>query len=84
MAWEEEIQKTQNIFGDVGGLIETGLGIFGSVKETIYPAWSQSPPAPTPTPEPIAAQPIVLGGLSLTPKVIIAALVIGYLLLAKK
>lgn len=87
MAYEDDIQKVKSIFGDVGGLLDTGISIFGRAKETLYPSWSQSPPAPSPTPEPIAAQPIVVGGVPLSfdnPLVIVAIVAIGYLMLAKK
>jgi len=86
MAYEDDIQKVKSIFGDIGGIVESGISLFGRVKETLYPAWSQSPPAPSPTPEPISAKPIV-GGVPLTfdnPLVIVAIVAIGYFLLAKK
>jgi len=85
MAWEEDIQKVKGIFGDISGLIETRADIFGQAKEVFYPAWSQSPPAPVKTAEPIAIKPIVAGApLSLqNPLVIVGLIVIGYLWLKK-
>jgi len=85
MAFDQDIQKVKSIFGDISGLIESGAGVIGQAREAVSPAWSQSPPAPVKTPEPIAAGPIVAGTpLSLqNPLVIVGLLVIGYLWLKK-
>ena len=86
MAWEEEIQKTRSIVGDIGGVIGQGLGIFSKVKDTLYPTYSQSPPPP----EPVAAKPVVGFASSLTstltsnPLLMIGLLVVGYLYLGRK
>jgi len=87
MSWENEIQKISGMFSDVGGLVESGVSIFGKARAGLFPGYSQSPPAPTPapTPEPIAAAPM-LGGIPLSldnPMVIIAAIAVGYFLLKK-
>ena len=85
MAWEDEIQKAGSMVGDIGGVINQGLSIFSRARDTLYPTYSQSPPAP----EPVAARPIVataspLSGLAAKPGLIVAILVVGYLLFAKK
>lgn len=90
MALLDEIQKAGSIVGDIGGVISQGLGIFTSVKETLYPSYSQSPPAPEPMPEPVSASPIVKqtsslsGGLGDNKVLIIGALVVVYLLFGRK
>jgi len=83
MAWEDEIQKTSSILEDVSGVVGKGLDIFSNVRETLFPTYSQSPPAP----EPVAAKPIVKSAsplFGLAPGMIVAILVVGYLLFAKK
>lgn len=90
MALLDEIQKAGSIVGDIGGVINQGLGIFTSVKETIFPSYSQSPPAPMP--EPVSATPIVkqtsslsgLAGLGDKKVLVIGALVVAYLLFGRK
>ena len=80
MAWEDDIQNVEGIFGDVGRVVDIGLGIFGRTKEAFFPSSA-------PIPEPIAAKPIVLAGIPLTfenPIVIIAVLAIGYFVFVKK
>ena len=86
MALLNEIQKAGSIVGDIGGVVSKGLDIFSQVKGTLYPTYSQSPPAP----EPVAAKPVVTFASSLTstfsnnPALIIGLLVFGYLCLGRK
>jgi len=83
MAWEDDIQKTQSILGDLSGIVQQGIGIFGEAKQILVPAHAQSP-TPTPNPEPIAAKPIVAGGVSFdSPLMLLGIGIIAYLLLAR-
>jgi hypothetical protein len=94
MAWEDEIQKTKSILGDVGSIVEQGLGIFQSVKETIVPTsttkktTAETVPTKAATTGAVTSQQSVQGttgmfaGLDI--KVIAVIGVIGYLLLAAR
>jgi len=91
MAWDDEIQKTKSILGDVGSVIEQGLGIFTRVKETVMPTAKSTPDVYEPktaTKGPVTSQPAVQGisgmfaGMDIKTLGIIA--VIGYMLLASR
>lgn len=90
--WSLEIQKAEGILGDVDSVIQKGLGIFDDVRTRFFPASTNTPVTsklPDTTdgqPEPVASRPIVQGSASLggSGTAIIAALIIGYLIIARK
>jgi len=94
MAWDEEVQKTQSILGDIGSVVEQGLSIFSQVKNTVFPAApvsepvaQQQPPTAKPQTQPAqtvtTSQPAWPAGLD-SKTLIFAAAIIGLLLMSRK
>ena len=86
MALEDEIQKIEGWLGSVDSVIGKGIVIFDQVRETVSPTVTRIPDTTSGRPEPISSKPIVTGqaGLGGSGNIVIAAAIIGYLLLARK
>ena len=83
-SFDDLLAQSESALGNIESIIGKGLGIFGDVKEAVWT--KQSAPVPQNTPEPVASKPAITGqtGLGGSGSVIIAAAIIGYLLIARK
>ena len=82
-SFEDIIQGTSSVFGDIDRVVSQGLEIFNKAKGEVFT--TKSAPVPVGTPEPIASRPIVTGTAGFgTSGLVVAAIVIAYLLVARK